>query len=438
MIHTLLSTWPLFFGLFLIMVGNGLLQILLGLRAAAADLSDITTGLMMGGYFLGLFIGSIFVPRILSNVGHIRTFGALSAIASSAALIHAITDSVGIWSAIRLLTGFTYAGMYIVVESWLNEKASNQTRGQMLAIYMVVTMAGMGLGQVIGGFDDGATSLLFLFVSVLVSIAVVPILVTAGRAPEFSAPEHISLRRLYSISPLAMMGMLLQGVAAAMTFGMGAAYATSIGMTSSQASLFLVAGTVGTMLLQYPVGRLSDILDRRLVILLVAIISASAAACAAFLTLDYFWPLIILTGIYGGFSMTIYSLCIAHANDYLTPRQMVGTASTLIMVNGIGAIIGSPLIALFMEILSNHAYFAGIAIVHVGTALYALARMKTRASVPVEAQGPFVIIPEAGTAVAATLNPEAAWEETVSEIEPFSPSVSDNPYLEIPAQTDSS
>ena len=173
-------------------------------------------------------------------------------------------------------------------------------------------------------------------------------------------------------------------------------------------------------------------------ILLVAIISASAAACAAFLTLDYFWPLIILTGIYGGFSMTIYSLCIAHANDYLTPRQMVGTASTLIMVNGIGAIIGSPLIALFMEIASNHAYFAGIAIVHVSTALYALARMKTRASVPVEAQGPFVIVPEAGTAVAATLNPEAAWEETVSEIEPFSPSISDNPYLEIPTQTDSS
>ena len=212
MICLLLSTWPLFFGLFLIMVGNGLLQMLLGLRAAAADLSDVTAGFMMGGYFLGLFVGSIFVPRILSNVRHIRTFGALSAIASSAALIHAITDSVGIWSAMRLFTGFTYAGMYIVVESWLNEKATNKTRGQILAIYMVVTMAGLSLGQLMCGFDDGVTSFLFLFVSILVSIAVVPILVTSGQAPEFSAPEQISLRRLYSISPLAMVGMLYKGL----------------------------------------------------------------------------------------------------------------------------------------------------------------------------------------------------------------------------------
>ena len=134
MLRSLLSTWPLFFGLLLIMIGNGLLQILLGLRAAAADLSNIGTGFMMGGYFLGVFLGSIFVPRILSNVGHIRTFGALSAVASAAALVHVITDNAAIWAFMRLLTGFTYAGMYIVVESWLNEKATNQTRGQILSI----------------------------------------------------------------------------------------------------------------------------------------------------------------------------------------------------------------------------------------------------------------------------------------------------------------
>ena len=436
MLRSLLSTWPLFFGLLLIMIGNGLLQILLGLRAAAADLSNLGTGFMMGGYFLGVFLGSIFVPRILSNVGHIRTFGALSAVASAAALVHVITDNAAIWAFMRLLTGFTYAGMYIVVESWLNEKATNQTRGQILSIYMVITMGGMGLGQVMGGFDDGVTSVLFIIASVFVSIAVVPILVTAGQAPEFSAPEQVSLRRLYSISPLAMVGMLFQGVSTAMTFGMGTAYAKSIGMTSSQASLFLVAVTIGTMLLQYPVGRLSDVLDRRLVIFLVAMISATAAAAATFFSAEQFWPLITLTAIYGGFSMTIYSLCIAHANDYLTPSQMVGTASTLIMVNGIGAIVGSPLIAVFMDLLSNRAYFIGLAIIHVTTGIYALARMKARAPVPAEAQGPFIAVPEAGTAIAATLNPEAAWDDITEDDDLATGILSANPYLELPPQTD--
>jgi MFS family permease len=269
-----------------------------------------------------------------------------------------------------------------------------------------------------------------------VSIAVVPILVTAGQAPEFSAPEQVSLRRLYSISPLAMVGMLFQGVSTAMTFGMGTAYAKSIGMTSSQASLFLVAVTIGTMLLQYPVGRLSDVLDRRLVIFLVAMISATAAAAATFFSAEQFWPLITLTAIYGGFSMTIYSLCIAHANDYLTPSQMVGTASTLIMVNGIGAIVGSPLIAVFMDLLSNRAYFIGLAIIHVATGIYALARMKARAPVPAEAQGPFIAVPEAGTAIAATLNPEAAWDDITEDDDLATGILSANPYLELPPQTD--
>ena len=151
MFRSLLSSWPLFFGLLLIMIGNGLLVFLLGVRASAAGFSTTVSGLMMGGYFIGFFGGSRYVPRILQEVGHIRTFGALSAIASAAVLVHIISVDPVLWTVMRLFTGFAYAGMYIVVESWLNDKSTNETRGQMLAVYMIITMAGLSAGQLMGG-----------------------------------------------------------------------------------------------------------------------------------------------------------------------------------------------------------------------------------------------------------------------------------------------
>ncbi len=174
------------------------------------------------------------MPRFLQDVGHIRTFGALAAIASAAVILHLVAVDPVLWTFLRIIAGFSYAGMYIVVESWLNEKSTNETRGQMLAIYMIITMAGMSGGQVLGGIYDITTVMPFLLASVLVSIAVVPILLTAARAPDFTSPDPVSIRRLYQISPLALIGMLLQGLTASMAFGIGAIYATDIGMTESR------------------------------------------------------------------------------------------------------------------------------------------------------------------------------------------------------------
>ncbi len=324
--------------------------------------------------------------------------------------------------------------MYIVVESWLNEKSTNETRGQMLAIYMIVTMAGMSGGQVLGGIYDLSTVTPFLLASVLVSIAVVPILLTAARAPEFTTPDPVSIRRLYQISPLALIGMLLQGLTGSMAFGIGAIYATDIGMTESQASIFMAAFTLGNMALQYPVGRLSDLFDRRVVILAIATGAGIFASIAASLTVQHFWILVIITALYGGLSLTIYSLCIAHANDYLTPSQMVSTASTLITINGIGAIFGSPLIGFMMQITRPTAFFWGIAIVHFVLAAFVILRMLLRPSVPADAQVPFVAVPEIGTAVAVQLNPETPYQSNDS-FEDEDP-LADNPYLDITSLND--
>ena len=189
MLRSAAASWTLFFGLLLIMAGNGLQMVLLGIRSTDAGFSNVATGLIMAGYYLGLFLGSLGVPHILKNVGHVRVFGAMSAVASAAVLVHAAIVDPYVWAFMRILTGFSFAGMYIVCESWLNDQSTNETRGQMLS-FMIVTMAGIAGGQLMISLDSETGVELFLLASVLVSLAVVPILISVGKAPEFSAPER--------------------------------------------------------------------------------------------------------------------------------------------------------------------------------------------------------------------------------------------------------
>ena len=410
MLKNLFTSWALFCGLFLIMVGNGLLGVIIGLRANNAEFGTISIGLLMGGYFLGLFLGALFVPKIVSNVGHIRTFGALSAIASSAALLHIINQDPIFWTLIRILTGFTYSGIYIVVESWLNEKSNNKNRGQILSFYMIISMGGFGIGQILGGFENETDNFLFILVSILVSIAVVPMLITASKAPDFSAPESLTFKRLYHISPLGLIGMLFNGLTISMTNGMGIIYAINIGMSPLQSSIFLASLNIGNLILQYPIGKLSDILDRRVVILIVSFMAFLITGIAFFYSSN-FLVLFFLMGLYGGFSHTIYSLCIAHTNDYLPPKQMVGASSTLITINGIGAILGSPIIALFMSYFGNLSFFFIISLTFLTFTIFIIIRIFIRKSIPNEAQGNFVAVPESSTAIATPLNPETEWDK---------------------------
>ena len=429
MLRAAAASWTLFFGLLLIMVGNGLQMVLLGIRSSDAGFSNVTTGLIMAGYYLGLFVGSFSVPHILNNVGHVRVFGAMSAIASAAVLVHAAVIDPLVWAIMRILTGFSFAGMFIVCESWLNDQSTNETRGQTLSLYMIVTMAGLAGGQLIISLGSETGLELFLLASVLVSLAVVPILISVGKAPEFLAPERISLRRIFQISPLAVIGLALNGMSIAMVFGMGAVYGKSIGMSSSEISYFMTAPVIGGMLLQYPVGRLSDRFDRRVVILGVSAMAATTLFLASQLGLGQFALLLMCMAIFGGFLFPMYSLCIAHANDFLTPSQMVAVSSGLVMMSGAGAVIGSPLAALSLEYLGAKSFFPLLASTQITTALFVIIRMSKRSAVPTAAQGPFVAIPEVSSAVAATLNPEAEWviaEETAADAEdPFK----DNPYI---------
>jgi MFS family permease len=249
---------------------------------------------------------------------------------------------------------------------------------------------------------------LFLCISIIVSFAAIPIMLTAASVPEFSAPEPASLRRVYNTSPLSVVGMLIIGFNASVIFGMGAVYATKIGMNVSQVSFFMVSLVAGAMILQYPIGKLSDQLDRRTVILITHVLSALCLLVGYFTSGLSFTIMFLVIAIYGGVSMPQYSLYIAHANDYLSPRQVVGTSAKLIMINGLGAIFGPPVIGYAIYVFGINAFLVVQFIMHAGMVGFVIYRMFARESMPVEAQGPFISV--RGTGMAASLLPEAEWE----------------------------
>ena len=428
MIRSVIASWTLFFGLLMISAGNGLQNVLLGTRAPEIGFSNIATGFVMSGYFVGIFFGSIIVPSILATVGHVRVFGAMSAIASAAVLMHIAFGDPILWAFMRFASGFGFAGMYIVCESWLNDKATNETRGQLLSLYMIVNIGGMGLGQLMIGLGETGGVGLFLMASVMVSIAVVPILVTVSPAPNFEAPDRLGFRRLIQVSPLSVVGMAVCGLIISMLFGMGPVYGRNLGLNNTEIGYFMTSIMVGTLLLQYPVGRLSDKFDRRVVIFGAASTSAVCISIASLFDAGQFTHLLLFTMIFGGLTFSLYSLFIAHANDFLTPSQMVAMSSGLLMVNGAGAVVGSPFAATTIEVFGPHSFMPTIAIILAGLSIFILIRMRIRDSVPTEAQGPFVAFPKNLTGVATGLNPEAEWTDPVKDDAANDP-FKDNPYV---------
>jgi MFS family permease len=424
MYSALMTAWALLLGMALIMLGNGLQGTLLGLRATLEGFPTAVTGFVMTGYFIGFLAGSTTAPRIVQRVGHIRVFAALASLASASALIHAVFVDPWTWGAMRVVTGFSYAGLYVVAESWLNDRATNETRGQILSIYMVVTYGGMTAGQFLlnvgdpGGFD------LFVLISVMVSLALVPISLTAAPAPTFDAPSPVGLKTLYSISPLGMVGGLTTGLANGVIFGMGAVYGKAAGLSNAQVSMFMGLVLLGGMLLQWPVGRISDILDRRMVIVGVTFLAAVLALVAGTVPGLPFWALLGLTFLFGGMTLPMYSLCGAHLNDFLDPKQMVAASSSFVLVNGIGAILGPTSGSIAMHLAGPDGFFLLLAAVHFFIAVFALWRMTRRRAIPVAEQGPFVSMPPRGSPMSATLNPEAPedasdWEEIPDDFEPM-------------------
>lgn len=401
------GVWALLLGIALLKLSIGLHGSLLGLRATLEGFSAGSTGLVMSAYFLGFLVSFLVTPKLIMRVGHVRVFAALASLASVAVLLHAIFVNSVAWGFFRLVTGFCYAGLYMVAESWLNDKANNETRGRILSIYMLVQFVGMAGGQLLLNVADPEGFKLFVLVSALVSLALVPILLSVAPVPHFETTSHIGLKTLFSLAPLGVSGAFGSGLASGALLAMGSFYATKIGFSVGETSLFMGAAILGGGILQWPIGRLSDHINRRTVITVTTFLAAITAAWASMVSIHPGPLLFGVIAIYGGFSLPLYSLCSATTNDNLNKDQMIASGSALILISGVGSVLGPILVAQFMTLMGPSGFFWFFVVVHSLVGLFAIFRMTVKAPIPVEDQAEYMSIPPRGTPMATVLAQES-------------------------------
>jgi len=410
------ATWPLLLGMGLLMLGAGLQGTLIGLRATLDGFAPLVVGVVMSCYYVGYVGGSVGTPRLVERVGHIRVFAALTAVASVVILLQAVIVTPFAWSVLRALSGFCFAGIYVVAESWLNDRASNANRGTLLALYMVVIYVGLGAGQFLLNAADPAGPLLFVLISVLISLAVVPMSLSVQRAPEFSIPRKIALSDLFAASPLGVVGVFMSGVITGSIFSMGPVYAQSIGFDARDISVFMAAGILAAVCTQLPIGRLSDRIDRRTVLIAVCLLGVFAALGGALFASQAKWLLFLSAAVFGGMALTMYSLCLSHINDHLHADQIVSASASVILLNGAGSIAGPLIVAFTMQWFGPPMYFFSLAGIVFALMAYGLWRKGQVAPVPVEQKVPFVNAQP--QAVAGQMLADATHEAAVARDEP--------------------
>jgi MFS family permease len=409
MIDVLKGAWALFFGLFLLMLANGLQGTLLGVRGAIEGFSTLQMSFVMSAYFVGFLGGSQLAPAMIRRVGHVRVFAALASLISAALLLYAVAPDPWVWTLMRVVIGFCYSAVYVTTESWLNNAATNENRGKTLSFYMIVQMAGIVVAQSLMTVGDPAGFLLFVIPSVLVSVSFAPILLSVTPAPFFERTKPMTLGALYRVSPLGAVGAFLLGGMFAAQFGMSAVYGTEAGLTVPQISLFVSAIFAGSLVMQYPIGWLSDQMDRRVLIAALAAIGGVATLIPVLLPV----PFPVLLGVafaLGGASNPLYSLVLAYTNDYLEVEDMAAASGGLIFLNGLGASAGPLAIGWLMGRAGPNGFFGFVAILLFIFAAYALYRMTQRPTPDVEETGAYAPVFATASPVAFELTQEATIE----------------------------
>lgn len=377
MLTVLRNSWALLLGVMLLMLGNGIQGTLLGIRGKMEGFSPLEMSVVMSAYYLGFLFGSRMAAEMIRRVGHVRVFAALGSLVSAVLILYPVALDWMAWSAMRVVVGFCFSGIYITAESWLNSSSTNETRGQALSAYMIMQMVGIIGAQALLNFRDPGGFDLFVISSILVSIAFTPILLSAGQAPEFERTKAMPMKKLFRASPLGCVGMFLMGGVFAAQFGMASVWGAEVGLSVKNLSIFVGAIYVGGLVLQYPIGWASDRFDRRQLIMWLAAIGAVVTFAGTVLN----WNLPVLVAIAflsGGVSNPIYSLLVAYVNDYLDGAEMAGASAGLLFINGLGAIGGPLLTGWFMDYFGPEGYFLFMSMLFGGIAFYALWRMTRR------------------------------------------------------------
>jgi len=390
---------PLFIALAFLMVGNGLVGSLLGVRADLEGFPTIVTGVVMTMYYGGFLLGSLTIPRWIANVGHIRVFAGLAALSAATTLAYSLFVSPVTWGALRFIAGLAISGLYITVESWLNARATNETRGRLLSSYMVVVTLGLGLGELLLGAADPIHPTLFIVAGILISLAVMPLTLLKIPAPDEIVPVELSVRALSRTAPLGVVAVALSGAAGGAIFALGAFYATRIGMEPERVGVFMAASLAGSLVTQYPLGHLSDRLSRRRVILVVAVGAVLIATVGTFVDPESAWLFAVMAA-YGSLAFPMYSLAVSLINDLLPEHQLVPAAGGIIFVFGIGSIVGPLTTSVVMAIIGPVGFLWSLAAFFVPVAIYAVVRTVRAVRPP---QGRFISLPPRSSTAAPLL-----------------------------------
>ncbi|MEP3676961.1 MFS transporter [Sulfitobacter sp.] len=417
MLQFLGSAWALLFGMFLLMLGNGMQGTLLGIRGEIEGFDTFLMSIVMSAYFVGFLGGSRLAPHMIRRVGHVRVFAALASAISAVMILYPTFPNVALWALGRVLIGFCFSAVYVTAESWMNNAADNTNRGQALSVYMIVQTLGIVTAQALLLVGDPSGYVPFVIPSVLVSIAITPILLSISPTPAFETTKPMSLRQLMKFSPLGCVGMFILGGIFSAQFGMSSVYGSQAGLSVAQISTFVATFFIGAVVLQYPIGFISDRMDRRFLIIVVSIIGG-AGCILGMLFGDVFTLLLLSAFVVGGMANPLYSLLIAHTNDFLEHDDMTAASGGLIFINGLGAILG-PIVTGWMmgTSLGPGGFYLFTAVLFGAMILYAGYRSTVRASLPVEETGSYVPMGPTATSVAMEIAQEYAIETELEEEE---------------------
>lgn len=392
--------------------GSGLFGSLIGLRMSAEGFADGWIGAIGAAHFIGLVVGAVYCQPIIKRVGHIRAFAAFAAISAACTLFFSFFIEAYGWLALRLIIGFCAAGLFMTAESWLNSASTNQTRGQILSAYVIALNLALAGGQLLLNLAPATSFVLFAVASIAFSLSLVPLALTRRLSPSIHPEARLSLRELYEVSPLGVLGALSSGlVVGAVQGGLAAVFASRIGLATGQVSLFVAALFAGGLVLMWPFGKISDRVDRRLALVAAGGLLAVSSAGVAFIDGGNLGWLLVLAALVGGSGYAIYPIALAHANDFMEIEQIVPASGAMVLISGVGASIGPLLASFLMAGVGPTGLFLWTAAVGVLLIVFAFYRRTVRPSVPADEQSaPYVSVPRT-TPMAVGLDPRGTEEQ---------------------------
>jgi len=406
MFQTVRSVSALVAGATVLQIGTGLFGTFLAVRMDFEGFADLTIGGVGSAYFAGFILGAILAQIPVRRVGHIRSFAALAAVMCGTTLIYALVVHPLAWVVFRFMNGLALSGLFVIAESWLNERADNESRGRVFSLYMIANYAALGGSQFLLPLYpvDGAE--VFILVAIFYAAALLPVALSPTAAPQPYAGARLSLLQLYRISPLGVIGCVVCGLVNSAFYALTPVFVLDVGLDAAAVSQFMGVAILAGLVLQWPLGKLSDVFDRRTILVCIAITSTALSVGIALIDAERLWLLLLLALGYGGAAFTIYGIAVAHANDHLEPGQMVPASAGLLIAYGIGAVAGPTIGAAAMEIAGTAGLFGYIAAGFGLLAVFALVRMRLRPPVPKAERVPYLSVPRTSPVV-GELDPRA-------------------------------